>query len=414
MSYSVHTKPLATLEWADILDLKEQGAEESATLEFKSARLWDEIKGDRERKKDIAKEIVAFANAYGGVLIIGVEETDRGSGVAGEIVAIEDAARKMAALERSMASLIDPPIAGIGWRMVPEPESDGRGAIVVSIPPSQLAPHGFDKPPLAYVRRFTSSDPMTMRDIHNVFWEARTRQERVKQIRSHSIDRLRALRDKRDRGVLERTSGAPGERVTADQKGAFVRCSAIFQEPLGATFEVLEQIAFPRGGANIGTGAYVPFSPNGQRRAIVDGIALDGQYASRWTTVRDGTIDCAGFQASHGDRGNVHAPESYAALATLVAVGAHRLRKAVGRPDAPFELDLTFLLDEPAFGWRENVWAHESYPKAAPEFRVGPYLVASTADLSAALKASNVDIHRGFGLDTSEPIGQTFDFIERL
>ncbi len=43
MSYAVHTKPIDALEWADIEALVTDGAEESATLEFKSAGIWGDV-----------------------------------------------------------------------------------------------------------------------------------------------------------------------------------------------------------------------------------------------------------------------------------------------------------------------------------------------------------------------------------
>ncbi len=73
---------------------------------------------------------------------------------------------------------MDPPINGLRIQPIPSSE-DGHGFLVIHVPQSIHAPHGFGKPPEAFVRRADRSEPMTMRDMQNVFWEARARRERI-------------------------------------------------------------------------------------------------------------------------------------------------------------------------------------------------------------------------------------------
>src|SRR5258708_23207355 len=59
---------------------------------------------------------------------------------------------------------------------------DGNGLIILRVGSSPSAPHGLGRPPNAYVRRGSNSEPLTMRDMQSMFYERRTRLERVSQI----------------------------------------------------------------------------------------------------------------------------------------------------------------------------------------------------------------------------------------
>ena len=69
-----------------ILEMRDRGDSENATLEFKSCRLFDQ-KNDKIFET-LSKEITALANSIGGVLIIGVEED--GDRRISEIVPVAD------------------------------------------------------------------------------------------------------------------------------------------------------------------------------------------------------------------------------------------------------------------------------------------------------------------------------------
>src|SRR5262249_21465276 len=82
----VFAGPIDEITFKDISHLAEAKVEEGIRLEFK--RTFSTSDGQPDRwmrdqtgigriaRDDIAKEVVAFANAYGGVVIIGIDETD--------------------------------------------------------------------------------------------------------------------------------------------------------------------------------------------------------------------------------------------------------------------------------------------------------------------------------------------------
>jgi hypothetical protein len=191
MARDLFVASIDEIEFQDISDLASTGAEEGIRLEFKGALSTSDGQPDRwmrdqsgigrVARDDIAKEIVAFANAYGGVIIIGIDETDdhpkRAAQLASpQIPRVADCAEQLA---RALRSIIDPPIPMLDIRGVPSSRSSGEGAILVRVSSSPSAPHGFGVPPAAYIRQGSESKPLSMRELHSMFFERRTRLERV-------------------------------------------------------------------------------------------------------------------------------------------------------------------------------------------------------------------------------------------
>jgi Putative DNA-binding domain len=181
-------KPLHSWTLEDLNLIVARQSEESQFLEFKAqlphgndAKGWASgQKLHRSEKDGIAKEIVALANAYGGHVIVGIEESNdnpkRAASLAPPIPRLADCVESLRA---SLGDLIDPPINGLTFQPISKGSGDDAGYVVVKVPQSIHAPHGFGRPPEAFVRRADKSEPMTMRDMQNVFWEARTRRERI-------------------------------------------------------------------------------------------------------------------------------------------------------------------------------------------------------------------------------------------
>ncbi len=191
MARDLFVASIDEIEFQDISELVSTGAEEGIRLEFKGALSTNDGQPDRWMRNqsgigrvardDIAKEIVAFANAYGGVIIIGIDETNdhpkRAAQLASpQIPHVVDCAEQLA---RALRSIIDPPIPMLDIRGVPSSPSSGEGAILVRVSSSPSAPHGFGVPPAAYIRHGSESKPLSMRELQSMFFERRTRLERV-------------------------------------------------------------------------------------------------------------------------------------------------------------------------------------------------------------------------------------------
>jgi len=244
MSRAIFEKPLADLSWSDFESVISNGLEEDQTLEFKEAlpardgnadswQLGHDKIGNYARDT-LAKEIVAFANAYGGVIIVGIAETEEKPPRANDFAnpLIRNSIDCVQRLGPSLRSIIDPPIAAVDIRAFPKPNVDsGEGLIVIRVGSSTQAPHGFGRPPEAYVRRGSASEPLTMRDLHNLFWETRTRRERIDQIRGERQRLLLELEKKKQAGLLMPSYGQ--EPIRSSESHLAFRCTAIPEEPLG-------------------------------------------------------------------------------------------------------------------------------------------------------------------------------------
>jgi Putative DNA-binding domain len=182
--------PIDDIEFDDIANLVSEEVEEGIRLEFKrdlstsdgQPDRWmrDQSAIGRVARDDIAKEVVAFANAYGGVIIVGIDETEdhppRAKNLASpQIPSVADCAER---LVRALRSTVDPPLPMLDVRGVVS-SATGEGVVLIRVPSSPSAPHGFGTPPAAYVRHGSESKPLSMRELQSMFFERRTRLERV-------------------------------------------------------------------------------------------------------------------------------------------------------------------------------------------------------------------------------------------
>ncbi len=116
----------------DILKYIEWRTEESLHLEFKRG---EALNKSDSSKKEIAKDVSAFANAEGGVLIYGIEEIDH---VASKVSPIVDDSLTKEWLEQTIAGNIKRKVPNISI----DPIRTEEGTIyVVRIPKSKLRPH---------------------------------------------------------------------------------------------------------------------------------------------------------------------------------------------------------------------------------------------------------------------------------
>lgn len=190
----VRSAPFSILE-----KLVENETPESSLLELKQdLPLKDGAAGWRARSRihaserdGLAKEIVALANAYGGEIFVGIAESNdfpkRAIAIAEPLPNIEELADR---LRTALASVISPPIVGLSIRAIKPDLQDTSGYLLIDVPASIQAPHGFGSPTAAYVRRDDRSEPATMHDLQSLFWESRTNRERVETERSRALSWL--------------------------------------------------------------------------------------------------------------------------------------------------------------------------------------------------------------------------------
>ena len=118
----------------DLQELVEAQVPEGLRLEFKQSEYGT---ADVE-KRELLKDVSAFANTQGGHLIIGVKES---SGIASEIVGIADINLdgEILRIEQIIRSGLDPPISGIRTKAIRL--DTGKNVILIRVPRSFSPPH---------------------------------------------------------------------------------------------------------------------------------------------------------------------------------------------------------------------------------------------------------------------------------
>ena len=136
MSLLLSRTDVQNLGYESLLKFIELGLEEGAQIDYKEALSGTSKK---EAYKEFLKDISAFANANGGLLIIGVKEPDDGLPIEKQIVGLTDGINLAKDLERVAATSIDPRIPGLLIKTIQLPNN--TYVIIVFIPPSMNKPH---------------------------------------------------------------------------------------------------------------------------------------------------------------------------------------------------------------------------------------------------------------------------------
>jgi hypothetical protein len=298
---SISSKRLADWTVKDLEMVVNSSAEESIGLELKErlplkkdARGWEQNRQIHSSERDgLAKEIVALANSYGGHLIIGIEETEdhpkRAKALANPISDIHTLADR---LRDSLLATIDPPILGLDLKAieVTRTANTPHGFIVIHVPNSSTAPHGFGTPTQAYVRRGDKSMPMTMRDMQNRFFEAATSREKI----DREFDRF-ALK------------GSDVDSIPVNCVGASLTIVPTFPVAIDSVAAVLEDRSLkglsPKY-QSTATASFAssPFNANWRPTAFGAEYALKPEHREgaernwRWTVDEQGTINVAGMR----------------------------------------------------------------------------------------------------------------------
>lgn len=145
-------------EWQeqDLLQLIKEQQEENIELDFKQA---DALTKMDSKKKEISKDVSAFANSVGGTIIYGIAESSNEPGYAERITPIDPNEVSKEWLENVINSRIHPRISGVLINPVQlDKTAPGKFVYVVVVPQSDTAHQASDK---RYYKRFNfQSVPM--------------------------------------------------------------------------------------------------------------------------------------------------------------------------------------------------------------------------------------------------------------
>lgn len=125
-------RPTDRLTADDLRGLITGGVREDQFVEFKR----EPYPASDAGKRELLKDVTAFANAVGGYILIGVDEN--GEGRASELVGVENAEQVRRSMLDRCLTLIDPRLTDLDIGIVPV---DGHDIVVCRVPESPRKPH---------------------------------------------------------------------------------------------------------------------------------------------------------------------------------------------------------------------------------------------------------------------------------
>ena len=172
----VLSKPADQIRISDIESLIDSQVPESEQIEFKeslparrnSTDPW--IEGNNtignQAKDKILEEVVAFANAYGGVCLLGIKESRTKPPVATEISPIPRCAELAERLKLVFRDRVEPQLPQI--EIIPIKTDGESGVVICRVGQSRLAPHRVTKTFVCPIRRSDRCEKMSMREIQDL------------------------------------------------------------------------------------------------------------------------------------------------------------------------------------------------------------------------------------------------------
>jgi hypothetical protein len=176
--------PLSDVTRAHVQSLVEDQVREARRVEFKAS-----VGTNDAARREFLADVSSLANAAGGDLLIGIEETD---GVASAVVGIAEEAvdGEILRLENLLRDGLDPRIPGVQTR--PVPLGDGRSVLVMRVPRSWAAPHMVTFGGLSrfFSRNSAGKYPLDVHEIRAAFAGAEDASTRLASIRRERLARI--------------------------------------------------------------------------------------------------------------------------------------------------------------------------------------------------------------------------------
>jgi hypothetical protein len=174
---AIGSKPLDQVTAADIALLCQEQPEEGTQLEFKEQLSTNGKSEDQwmqgspqigeKARNELLEVVVAFANAHGGHLLLGIEESGDKPSRAVAIRPIPRCAELAEKIRLQARDCIEPQLPVLSTCGVVT-DGNGGGVIVIRVETSRLAPHRLKQTRHCYHRRADRSEKMTMREIQDL------------------------------------------------------------------------------------------------------------------------------------------------------------------------------------------------------------------------------------------------------
>lgn len=254
------------ITFTDVDAFCRSGVQEGVLLDFK-----------RDFPTKLEKTIAAFANTFGGMILIGVDETALGE----PAVPICGIPLTVGLRERVIQIGLDaifppviPEVKVIDFKSSNDLSASDRAVIVVRVRESENGAHAVDKRTTVYLRVDNVSDPFRKTTLDELEWFINKRQKAVQEknrilelVREHADRYLRRLRTRRGMSTQEPLG-----------KCVFWTVPQFPRQPLASPRELLNAVSEFR----VPLENHRQLYPYGSILPVREGVFFDGEYDSRF------------------------------------------------------------------------------------------------------------------------------------
>ena len=227
------SKPVDQIAINDITALIETQVPEGEQIEFKESLrrrsnspdpwILGENKVGEGARNELLEEAVAFANAHGGALLLGIRESKSKPPVASEIKPVPQCVELAERFRLMFRDCVEPQIPSLEVFGVP---ADGEsGVLIIRVGRSRVAPHRVIPTRVCPVRRADRCESMTMREIQDMTLNVSRGMERFDKRLEE-----RSKRFQRELGRLETPDDSYGLRFTALPVGDEVQFDRVIDQ----------------------------------------------------------------------------------------------------------------------------------------------------------------------------------------
>ena len=347
----VLSKPADQINRDDIHALIVSEVPEGEQIEFKESlpakkQTPDPWMTDKDQIGDFAKdkiltEVVAFANAHGGALLLGIKESNTKPPVAADILPIPRCTDLAERLKLVFRDRVEPQLPMLEVFAV---QTEGEsGVIIIRVGRSRLAPHRVTKTLVCPVRRSDRCEEMTMREIQDMTLNVSRGLERLEK---RLFKRSKRFQEEFKR--LKTPEDAFGIRLTATPVGEEIRIDRVFRQGrISNEFSIAWLTVSRQRGADQNT-LYSPFNPppsawqpilRGTRAEFFPGPSNLSANVYRELHC-DGLVELGLVRCSAELRSNpIFSPDWLVVMFANLAVWADRIRNQASAPTTEYALE---------------------------------------------------------------------------